>query len=43
MQTQAISARVPAMSNKLLTPAVVEAWANLVRTEKTLLDKVEGT
>ena len=24
-----------------LTPAVVEAWANLVRTERTLLDKVE--
>ena len=24
-----------------LTPSVVEAWANLVRTEKTLLDKVE--
>ena len=23
------------------TPAVVEAWANLVRTERTLLDKVE--
>ena len=29
------------MSSKLLTPAVVEAWANLVRTERTLLDKVE--
>ena len=28
------------MSTKL-TPAVVEAWANLVRTERTLLDKVE--
>src|SRR2546423_15294024 len=24
-----------------LTPAVVEAWASLVRTERTLLDKVE--
>ena len=24
-----------------LTPAVVEAWANLVRTERSLLDKVE--
>jgi DNA-binding MarR family transcriptional regulator len=24
-----------------LTPAVVEAWATLVRTERTLLDKVE--
>jgi DNA-binding MarR family transcriptional regulator len=41
MQVQAISAKVPAMSSKLLTPAVVEAWANLVRTERTLLDKVE--
>ena len=28
------------MSAKL-TPAVVEAWASLVRTERTLLDKVE--
>ena len=27
--------------NAKLTPAVVEAWANLVRTERTLLDKVE--
>jgi len=41
MQTQAISAKVAAMSSKHLTPAVVEAWANLVRTERTLLDKVE--
>src|SRR3977135_2879683 len=41
MQMQAISAMVAAMSSKLLTPAVVEAWANLVRTERTLLDKVE--
>src|SRR5436305_7296864 len=42
MQMQAISAKVAAMSSKLLTPAVVEAWASLVRTERTLLDKVEG-
>jgi DNA-binding MarR family transcriptional regulator len=27
--------------NAKLTSAVVEAWANLVRTERTLLDKVE--
>ena len=27
--------------NAKLTPAVVEAWVNLVRTERTLLDKVE--
>ena len=27
--------------NAKLTPAVVEAWASLVRTERTLLDKVE--
>jgi DNA-binding MarR family transcriptional regulator len=27
--------------NAKLTPAVVEAWANLVRTQRTLLDKVE--
>ena len=40
MQTQAISANVCVMKGKL-TPAVVEAWANLVRTERTLLDKVE--
>jgi DNA-binding MarR family transcriptional regulator len=41
MQMQAISAKVSPMSSKHLTPAVVEAWANLVRTERTLLDKVE--
>ena len=27
--------------NAKLTPAVVEAWGNLVRTRRTLLDKVE--
>jgi len=27
--------------NAKLTPAVVEAWANLLRTQRTLLDKVE--
>jgi DNA-binding MarR family transcriptional regulator len=27
--------------NAKLTPAVIEAWGNLVRTERALLDKVE--
>ena len=41
MRVQAISAMVRfAMATKL-SPAVIDAWASLVRTEKALADKVE--
>ena len=40
MQLQVISASKGAMNVKL-PASVVEAWASLVRTERTLLDKVE--
>jgi MarR family protein len=41
MQRQAISARFPAAMTTKLTPAAIEAWAGLVRAEKTLVQKVE--
>ncbi len=41
MQVQAFSASFRLAMSSKLTPAVIEAWAALVRTEKALVDRVE--
>ena len=40
MQVQANSGTMTAIVTRKPTAAVVEAWAGLVRTQRTLLDKV---
>lgn len=41
MQLQAISAKFRLAMSTKLTPAVIEAWAGLVRTEKAVSDTLE--
>ena len=41
MQVQAISAKLRLAMSAKLTPAVIEAWAGLVRTQKAVADRVE--